>query len=253
MKPFTRHWNGALAALALAMMPAIGSSASSQTPAKPATPPAATAAPAVPAATQDIVDIAVGNKDLSTLVAALKAAGLVDTLKGKGPFTVFAPTDEAFKKLPAGVLDDLLKPESKAKLASVLKFHVLPGAYDAARITKAKSKQYALKTVQGASANIDLRKGVLVAGANVSKTDIKASNGVIHVVDSVMLPPSIKAALRAADLKAKAAAKAVELKAKAAEAAAAAKLKATELKDKAKAAVTPAPSAPAGTPPAKKP
>jgi uncharacterized surface protein with fasciclin (FAS1) repeats len=214
------------------------------------------AAPAL-AQTQDIVDVAAGNKDFTTLVAAVKAAGLVDTLKGKGPFTVFAPTDAAFKKLPAGTLEGLLKPEAKDKLASILKFHVVPGAYDAARLSKAKAKQYGLKSAQGSQVAINLNKGVVVSGATVTTPDIKASNGVIHVVDTVMLPRTIKAAMRAQEVKAKAVEKAAAmkvkvteaaaaLKAKAAETAAAAKAKATEMADKAKAAAgtaaTPAPA-----------
>jgi uncharacterized surface protein with fasciclin (FAS1) repeats len=210
------------------------------------------AAPAL-AQTQDIVDVAAGNKDFTTLVAA----GLVDTLKGKGPFTVFAPTDAAFKKLPAGTLEGLLKPEAKDKLASILKFHVVPGAYDAARLSKAKAKQYGLKSAQGSQVAINLNKGVVVSGATVTTPDIKASNGVIHVVDTVMLPRTIRAAMRAQEVKAKAVEKAAAmkvkvteaaaaLKAKAAETAAAAKAKATEMADKAKAAAgtaaTPAPA-----------
>ena len=177
---------------------------------------------------QDIVDVAAGNKDLSTLVAAVKAAGLVDTLKSKGPFTVFAPTDAAFKKLPAGTLDGLLKPESKEKLASILKFHVVPGAYDSTRLSKAKAKQFGIKSAQGSDVAVNLTKGVVVSGATVTTPDVKASNGVVHVVDSVMLPKKIKAAMRAQEMKAKAAEKAAEMKTKAAEKAAALKAKAAE-------------------------
>ncbi len=216
------------------------------------------------AQTQDIVDVAAGNKDFTTLVAAVKAAGLVETLKGKGPFTVFAPTDAAFKKLPAGTLEGLLKPEAKDKLASIVKFHVVPGAYDSARLGKAAAKQFGLKSAQGSDVSINLTKGVVVSGATVTTPDIKASNGVIHVVDTVMLPRTVKMAMRAQELKAKAAEKAAAmkvkateaaaaLKAKATEAAAAAKAKAAEMADKAKAAAgaatTPAPAAA----PAKKP
>jgi uncharacterized surface protein with fasciclin (FAS1) repeats len=185
---------------------------------------------------QDIVDVAAGNKDFSTLVAAVKAAGLVDTLKGKGPFTVFAPTDEAFKKLPVGTLDSLLKPESKAKLASILKYHVVPGSYDSTRLGKAKSKQFGLKSAQGSEVNVNLTNGVKVSGATVTQPDIKASNGVIHVIDTVILPKQVKAAMRTAEMKEKAAAKAAELKAKAAETAAESKAKTIEMKDRPKAA-----------------
>lgn len=147
----------------------------------------------VPArAADDIVDTAVKAGNFKTLVAAVKAAGLVDVLKGKGPFTVFAPTDEAFAKLPKGTVDDLLKPENKAKLASILKFHVLPGKYDAARITRPKAKAYGIKSVQGSLVVVELGKGVKVSGANVIKTDVGASNGIIHVIDTVMLPPAPK-------------------------------------------------------------
>ena len=197
---------------------------------------------------QDIVDVAAGNKDLTTLVAAVKAAGLVETLKGKGPFTVFAPTDAAFKKLPAGTVEGLLKPESKDKLASILKFHVIPGAFDSTRLGKASAKQFGIKSAQGTDVVFNLNRGVVVSGATVTSPDIKASNGVIHVVDTVMLPKSVKAAMKMQEMKAKAAEKAAALKAKAADAAtamkakaaetaAAAKAKASEMADKAKAAV----------------
>jgi uncharacterized surface protein with fasciclin (FAS1) repeats len=133
----------------------------------------------------DIVDTAVAAGSFNTLAAALKAAGLVETLKGPGPFTVFAPTDEAFAKLPAGTLDSLLKPENKAKLAGILTYHVVPGKVMAADVVKLTSA----KTVNGQSVKIAVNDGkVTVDGANVVKTDIAASNGVIHVIDAVMLP-----------------------------------------------------------------
>ncbi len=144
-------------------------------------------------AADDIVDTAVKAGSFKTLVAAVKAAGLVDTLKGKGPFTVFAPTDDAFDKLPKGTLETLLKPENKQKLASILTYHVVAGKYDAARITGAKPRQYGVKSVQGSDISVDLRKGVKVSGASVVKTDIQTSNGVIHVIDSVILPPEKRA------------------------------------------------------------
>ncbi len=145
----------------------------------------------VPAqAADDIVDTAVKAGSFNTLVAAVKAAGLVDTLKGKGPFTVFAPTDEAFAKLPKATLASLLKPENKKQLASILTYHVVPGKYDAARITGSKSKQFGVKSVQGSNIAVDLRNGVKVSGANVVKTDVLTSNGVIHVIDSVIMPPA---------------------------------------------------------------
>jgi uncharacterized surface protein with fasciclin (FAS1) repeats len=136
--------------------------------------------------TPTIVGIASTNADFETLTAALKAADLVATLEGKGPFTVFAPTDEAFAKLPAGTLDDLLKPENKAKLAAILTYHVVSGNVLAADVVKLTSA----KTVNGAEVKITVAGGkVKVNDANVVTTDIKASNGTIHVIDSVILPP----------------------------------------------------------------
>jgi uncharacterized surface protein with fasciclin (FAS1) repeats len=133
-------------------------------------------------APKDIVDTAVAAGSFKTLATALTAAGLIDTLKGAGPFTVFAPTDEAFAKLPAGTLDALLK--DKAKLTAVLTYHVVAGKVMAADVVKLKSA----KTVQGGSVTIDTTKGVKVDAANVVKTDIACSNGVIHVIDTVILP-----------------------------------------------------------------
>jgi uncharacterized surface protein with fasciclin (FAS1) repeats len=132
----------------------------------------------------DIVDTAVAAGAFKTLVAAVQAAGLVDTLKGTGPFTVFAPTDDAFGKLPAGAVADLLKPENKAKLQSVLTYHVVAGKVLAADVLKLKSA----KSVQGQDLTIDAAAGVKVDGANVVQTDILCTNGVIHIIDSVMLP-----------------------------------------------------------------
>jgi len=133
----------------------------------------------------DIVDTAVSAKSFSTLVAALKAADLVDVLRGSGPFTVFAPTDAAFAKLPAGIVENLLKPENKAKLQSVLTYHVVPGRYMAADVLKMSSA----KTVNGNSFMVSMMGGdAMVDNARIVKTDIMASNGVIHVIDSVILP-----------------------------------------------------------------
>jgi uncharacterized surface protein with fasciclin (FAS1) repeats len=140
-------------------------------------------------AADDIVDTAAKAGSFTTLVTAVKAAGLVDTLKGKGPFTVFAPTDEAFKKLPSGTLESLLKPENKERLVAILTYHVVPGAYDASRITAKKNKRFGIKSVQGADIAVDTRNGVKVSGAKVTKADIRTSNGVIHVIDSVIMPP----------------------------------------------------------------
>jgi len=144
-----------------------------------------TSAAVVRAQEKDIVDTAVAAGSFKTLAAALKAAGLIDTLKGKGPFTVFAPTDEAFAKLPAGTVENLLKPENKAQLTAILTYHVVPGAVTAAQVTGLKTA----KTVNGQSVRIGSMGGsVTIDKAHVVKADIKASNGVIHVIDAVMLP-----------------------------------------------------------------
>ena len=134
---------------------------------------------------KDIVDTAVGAGQFKTLVTAVKAADLVDTLKGKGPFTVFAPTDEAFAKIPREKLEALLK--DKKALASVLTYHVVPGKVMAADVVKLNTA----KTVQGKAITIATRDGkVTINGANVLKTDIVCGNGVIHVIDAVILPPA---------------------------------------------------------------
>lgn len=131
-----------------------------------------------------IVEVAAGNPDFSTLVTAVKAAGLVDTLNSKGPFTVFAPTNAAFAKLPAGTVESLLKPENKAKLTAILTYHVVAGKVLASDVVKLKSAD----TVNGKAVAIDASMGVKVNDANVTATDIKASNGVIHVIDTVLTP-----------------------------------------------------------------
>ncbi len=137
------------------------------------------------AQSKDIVDTAVANGSFKTLAAALQAAGLVDTLKGKGPFTVFAPTDAAFAKLPAGTVEGLLKPENKSKLVSILTYHVVPGSVMAAQAATMPSA----KTVNGASLTIHAMGGkVMVDNATVTTADIAASNCVIHVIDTVILP-----------------------------------------------------------------
>ncbi|MFT6350200.1 MAG: putative surface protein with fasciclin (FAS1) repeats [Psychromonas sp.] len=134
---------------------------------------------------KDIVDVAVENGSFTTLVAALKAAELVDTLKSKGPFTVFAPTDEAFAKLPAGTLEMLLLPENKEQLVSILTYHVVAGKVMAADVMKLNSAA----TVQGQDVMVDTMGGkVMINDATVVIADVKASNGVIHVIDGVMLP-----------------------------------------------------------------
>ena len=134
---------------------------------------------------RDIVDTAVAAGSFTTLAKALQAADLADTLKGKGPFTVFAPTDDAFAKLPAGTLEDLLKPENKMKLKRILTYHVVPGRVSAAEVVKMNSA----KSVSGDTIAIKASGGtVTVDNARVVKTDIAASNGVIHVIDTVILP-----------------------------------------------------------------
>lgn len=139
---------------------------------------------------KDIVDTAVGAKKFTTLVAAVKAAGLVDTLKGKGPFTVFAPLDSAFAKLPEGTVATLVKPENKKTLAGILTYHVVAGnvmAADAIKVAKGAGKA---KTVQGSDIKISMKNGsVYVNGAKVVTADVKCSNGVIHIIDSVIMPP----------------------------------------------------------------
>ncbi len=135
--------------------------------------------------TKDIVDTAVAAGSFNTLAAALKAADLIDTLKGAGPFTVFAPTDDAFKKLPAGTVEDLLKPENKSKLQAILTYHVVSGKVTKKQVLTLKSA----KTVNGADVKIAVSAaGVMVNNAKVVKTDIMTTNGVIHVIDTVLLP-----------------------------------------------------------------
>ena len=134
-------------------------------------------------AKKDIVDTAAGNADFSTLVAAVKAAGLVDTLKGDGPYTVFAPNNAAFAKLPEGTVETLLKPENKDQLVKILTYHVVPGKVMAADVKAGK-----VKSAAGNELTIATEGGVTVDKAKVIATDIKTSNGVIHVIDSVVLP-----------------------------------------------------------------
>ena len=147
---------------------------------------------------KDIIDNAIHSKDHTTLVAAVKAAGLVETLKGNGPFTVFAPTNEAFAKLPMGTVDNLLKPESKATLTSILTYHVIPGKFDSdaiAKAIKAGNGKAELKTVNGSTlwAIMNGPKNVILQDekgniANISTYDVYQSNGVIHVIDAVVMP-----------------------------------------------------------------
>lgn len=184
----TIRFRGALIALAIvASTPAITTAALAEV--------TVGGAPMYP--NKDIIDNAVNSQDHTTLVAAVKAAGLVDTLKGKGPFTVFAPTNEAFAALPAGTVDTLLKPENKPMLTKVLTFHVVPGNYDAAalvKLVKAGKGMAKLKTAEGETLTVTQIGTVLTVSdskgdmAHVTIGDVKQSNGVIHVVDHVLLP-----------------------------------------------------------------
>lgn len=147
----------------------------------------ATAAPKSNTGSKDIVDTAVAAGSFQTLAKALQAADLVDSLKGPGPFTVFAPTDEAFAKLPAGTLDNLLKPENKNQLRAILTYHVVAGDLPAAKVIGLSS----VKTLNGEEVKITAAGGkVMVNNAHVVKADIPASNGVLHVIDTVILPPT---------------------------------------------------------------
>lgn len=137
-------------------------------------------------ATSDIVDTAVAAGDFTTLVAAVQAAGLVDTLKGEGPFTVFAPTDAAFAALPEGTVDTLLMPENRDQLVSILTYHVVPGAVMSSDLTEGMTAA----TVQGGDVTFTLDGGAKVNDANITAADIAASNGVIHVIDTVIMPPA---------------------------------------------------------------
>ena len=136
---------------------------------------------------KNIVELAVETESLSTLVTAVKAAGLVETLSGEGPFTVFAPTNDAFAALPAGVLDDLLKPENKQRLIDVLTYHVIGAKVMSSDLSDGQTAA----TVQGEEIQVDLSDGVGISGAKVAAADIEASNGIVHVVNSVILPPSM--------------------------------------------------------------
>ena len=154
--------------------------------------PAATSEATAPAKPGTIVDVAVANGNFKTLVAAVKAAGLVDTLNSAGPFTVFAPTDAAFAKLPAGTVDTLLKPENKATLVKILTYHVVPGKVEAATVVTLDGKKVA--TVQGQDVTVNVAGGkvslteAMGGTSNVTATDVQASNGVIHVIDTVLMP-----------------------------------------------------------------
>ena len=134
----------------------------------------------------DIVDTAVNAGQFKTLATALEAAGLIDALKGAGPFTVFAPTDEAFAKLPPGTVESLLKPENREKLKSILLYHVVSGNVPASKVMKLNG--HSVKTLQGSSIKVQTKNGVRVGNAKVVQPDVMASNGVIHVIDTVLIP-----------------------------------------------------------------
>jgi uncharacterized surface protein with fasciclin (FAS1) repeats len=143
-----------------------------------------TTAPPAPAP-KDVVDVAIGSTDHTTLVAAVTAAGLVETLKGAGPFTIFAPTNAAFAALPAGTVDGLLKPESKAALTNILTYHVVAGAVKAADLKDGQK----VKTLQGQELTVSIKDGkVKINRANVTAADLTGTNGVVHVVDAVLMP-----------------------------------------------------------------
>jgi transforming growth factor-beta-induced protein len=137
---------------------------------------------------KNIIETAVAAGTFPTLVAALKAADLVKTLTGPGPFTVFAPSEEAFKKLPEGTVESLLKPENKAKLVSLLTYHVVSGKADAAAVTAKKE----WTTVEGSPVTIDATNGAKIQNATITKTDIECTNGYIHVIDAVIMPRSMQ-------------------------------------------------------------
>ena len=172
----------------LAVLAACGDDESSSTTEAVTTEAPATDAPSTeaPATAGDIVAVASEAGSFSTLVAAVQAAGLVETLQGEGPFTVFAPTDDAFAALPAGVLDKLLLPENKDVLVKILTYHVVAGKVMAADVTAGE-----VATVEGQNITLATDGGVTVNGANVVTADVEASNGVIHVIDAVILPPDV--------------------------------------------------------------
>ena len=145
---------------------------------------------------KDVIDVAAGSADHSTLVAAIKAAGLVETLKGAGPFTVFAPTNAAFNALPAGTVENLLKPESKEALTKILTYHVVAGSVKAADLKDGQM----VKTLQGGELKVTIKDGkVMINGANVTAADLTSSNGVIHVIDAVLMPKCLLYSISIAD------------------------------------------------------
>jgi uncharacterized surface protein with fasciclin (FAS1) repeats len=184
----TRLATAALAVTAVLTLAACGSSDESSTASTP-TPTPTSSSPAAsesPAEAGTIVEVAAANPDFSTLVAAVGAAGLAETLSGPGPFTVFAPTDEAFAALPAGVLDKLLLPENKDALTAILTYHVVAAEVPSSAVEAGK-----VATVEGSEATIATEGGITIDGAAVVTPDVDASNGVIHVIDAVIVPPTV--------------------------------------------------------------
>lgn len=175
---------GLAAAAALTLAACGGSDSSDEATTSPTTTAEATTEATDEASTQDVVGVIAGNADTTTLATAVDAAGLVETLQGEGPFTVFAPTDEAFAALPAGVLDQLIQPANSAALTQILTYHVVPGKVMAADVTDGS-----VATVEGQDITLSTADGVTVNGAKVTDADLDASNGVVHVIDTVLLPP----------------------------------------------------------------
>jgi uncharacterized surface protein with fasciclin (FAS1) repeats len=175
---------GLAAAAALTLAACGDSESSDEATTSPTTTAEATTEATDEASTQDVVGVIAGNADTTTLATAVDAAGLVETLQGDGPFTVFAPTDEAFAALPAGVLDQLIQPANSAALTQILTYHVVPGKVMAADVTDG-----AVATVEGQDITLSTADGVTVNGATVTEADLDASNGVVHVIDTVLLPP----------------------------------------------------------------
>jgi uncharacterized surface protein with fasciclin (FAS1) repeats len=177
----------ALFALAAITMGSFVACNNEETKTPEATPPVVKEEPVAPKADapKDVVDIAIGSADHTTLVAAVKAAGLVETLKGDGPFTIFAPTNAAFAALPAGTVDGLLKPEKKADLTNILTYHVVSGAVKSSELKDGQK----IKTLQGGELTVAIKDGMVsINGAKVTAADLSGSNGVIHIIDAVLMP-----------------------------------------------------------------
>jgi len=185
----TRIATIAVAGLAALTLAACGSSSDSASTTSAPAPSSPSAEASSPAAAGTIVEVAAGNPDFSTLVAAVQAAGLAETLSGTGPFTVFAPTNEAFEALPAGLLDKLLLPENKDALTAILTYHVVAAEVPSSAVEPGKAA-----SVEGSELTLATDGGVTVDGATVVTADVEASNGVIHVIDKVLVPPTVDVA-----------------------------------------------------------